>query len=167
MKGKSSLRNDEGSVLVIALIFLVLLTLLGISITTTSEIEIQISGNERRHKQNLYNAEAAALEGAQILEETETLDPNDEEQEDWLKFSGNVTPNDIRTDGWWGTNGRTSDEVANGRFVAVDEGAALGYGIGADKTTLHAYTIYGRRYNSARPNQGRSIVKVGYRKIIN
>jgi hypothetical protein len=167
MKGKSSLCNEEGSVLVIALIFLVLLTLLGISITTTSEIEIQISGNERRHKQNLYNAEGAAMEGAQILEETETLEPKDEDLGEWLIFAGQVSANDIRTDGWWGANGRGSEEVSHGRFVAIDEGAALGYGIGADKTQLHAYTIYGRRYNAARPNQGRSIVKVGYRKIIN
>ena len=52
MKEISMLKNEDGSVLVLALIMLVLLTLIGISATTTSMLETRISGNERVYKQN-------------------------------------------------------------------------------------------------------------------
>jgi hypothetical protein len=41
--------NQNGSVLVIALLILVFLTLIGISASTTTQIEIQIAGNERAY----------------------------------------------------------------------------------------------------------------------
>jgi type IV pilus assembly protein PilX len=48
--------NERGSVLIIALIMLVLLTILGISASTTSDIEVQIAGNERNYKRTFYTA---------------------------------------------------------------------------------------------------------------
>ena len=54
MKERCPLKNENGSVLIVALIMLVLLTLIGISATTTSEIETKIAGNERVFKRNLY-----------------------------------------------------------------------------------------------------------------
>jgi len=59
MKEKCLLKNEDGFVLVIALIMMVLLTLLGVSASTTTEIEIQIAGNERSHGIAFYAAEAA------------------------------------------------------------------------------------------------------------
>ena len=41
------------------MLILLLLTLIGIAVTNTSTIEIQISGNDRVQKQAFYNAEAA------------------------------------------------------------------------------------------------------------
>lgn len=58
MKDKALIRNEEGSVIVLALVLLVLLTILGISATQTSTIEVQIASNERHAVQNLYQAEA-------------------------------------------------------------------------------------------------------------
>ena len=58
MKEKRLLRNDEGSVVAVALIMLVLVTLLGIAATTTSTIEVQIAGNDKFHKKTFYTAEA-------------------------------------------------------------------------------------------------------------
>jgi hypothetical protein len=59
MKGKCLLENKKGSASVIALILLALLTLLGIAVTTTSSIEVQIAGNELRQKLAFFSAEAA------------------------------------------------------------------------------------------------------------
>jgi len=59
MKEKCLLENEKGSVTVLALVLLILLTLLGIAATTTSSIEVQIAGNELRHKLAFYSAEAA------------------------------------------------------------------------------------------------------------
>lgn len=52
--------NDEqGSALVVALVILAAVTVIGIAASTTSEIEIQVAGNERDHKTAFYAAEAA------------------------------------------------------------------------------------------------------------
>ncbi len=58
MKDKALMQNEDGSVIVLALVLLVLLTILGISATRTSTIEVQIASNERHAVQNLYQAEA-------------------------------------------------------------------------------------------------------------
>ena len=50
--------NDRGSALVIALLVLVLLTLMGISATTTSTIEVQMAGNEKFQDLAFYAAES-------------------------------------------------------------------------------------------------------------
>ncbi len=59
MKEKHLLENEKGSITVLAVVLLMLLTLLGIAVTTTSSIEVQIAGNELRHKLAFYSAEAA------------------------------------------------------------------------------------------------------------
>ena len=42
---KKTLHNEEGSMMVIALLILVILTLIGVSIATTARVEVQIAGN--------------------------------------------------------------------------------------------------------------------------
>ena len=59
MKEKCLLKNEKGSVTVLAMVILALLTLLGIAATTTSSLEVQIAGNELRHKLAFYASEAA------------------------------------------------------------------------------------------------------------
>ncbi|MBW1815443.1 MAG: hypothetical protein JRJ39_17975 [Deltaproteobacteria bacterium] len=58
MRDKTLIRNENGSVIVLAVVMLVLLTFLGISATRTSTIEVQIAANEKRAVQDLYQAEA-------------------------------------------------------------------------------------------------------------
>jgi type IV pilus assembly protein PilX len=58
MKKKHLLKNEKGSVLVISMLILVLLTLIGTAAITTSTIETEIAGNERFQKRTFYAAEA-------------------------------------------------------------------------------------------------------------
>ncbi len=58
-KFKDTINNENGFVLVIALIMLAIVTVIGIAATRTSETELQISGNEKLHKLSFYAAEAA------------------------------------------------------------------------------------------------------------
>jgi hypothetical protein len=58
-KRLSILNNEDGSALLISLLILGLLTLLGIFATNTTNIEIQIAGNDKVHKLAFYAAEAA------------------------------------------------------------------------------------------------------------
>ena len=47
-------RNEEGAVLVLCLITLVVLTLIGVSMMTTSRLEVEISGNDKTYKEAFY-----------------------------------------------------------------------------------------------------------------
>jgi len=59
MKKISLLTNENGSVIVLAMIMLVLLTLLGMAVTRTSSIEVQIASNDQQAVDCLYTAESA------------------------------------------------------------------------------------------------------------
>ena len=59
MKHRIRFENEKGSLTVLAVILLGLLTLLGIAALSTSSIETQIAGNELRHKLAFYAAESA------------------------------------------------------------------------------------------------------------
>ena len=52
-------KKEEGSIMVVALLILVLLTIIGLAATNTSKIELNISGNEKLHKMAFYAAEAS------------------------------------------------------------------------------------------------------------
>lgn len=58
MKRKSILKNEGGMVLVIAMMLLLLLSVMGRSIATTSSIEMKIAGSERFSKKTFFAAEA-------------------------------------------------------------------------------------------------------------
>ena len=59
MKYLTSICADEkGSALVLALLILVLLTLMGISATTTSTVGIQMAGSEKFYEMAFYSAES-------------------------------------------------------------------------------------------------------------
>jgi Tfp pilus assembly protein PilX len=72
--------DEEGSAMIIALMIMVVLTILGITATTTTEIELQIAGNERFHKIAFYNADAGIYTSPKVvrsvLETEEGQQPN-------------------------------------------------------------------------------------------
>ena len=61
-------RNEDGIVLVLCLITLVVLTLIGISTTTTSRLEVEISGNDKTAKEAFYATEMALTVGETVVE---------------------------------------------------------------------------------------------------
>ena len=80
MKGKSmkisinQVKNEEGFVLVIALVILVFITIIGISATTTTDIELQIASNEKTRKIVLYAADAGIEFGRAWLNDKKVED---------------------------------------------------------------------------------------------
>lgn len=60
-------RREEGSVLVTAFIFLVILTLIGIFATRTAQMDMQVASNEIPYKRNFYIAEGALYREAAEL----------------------------------------------------------------------------------------------------
>jgi hypothetical protein len=69
---KTKLRDNKGSITLLAVILLVLLTLLGMAALSTSSIETQVAGNEMRSKLALYAAESGA---AYVAERTDLYGP--------------------------------------------------------------------------------------------
>lgn len=59
--------NEEGSALVVALLFLVLLTIIGISASTTSEIELNIAANQKTHKIAFNNADSGIYTSPKLI----------------------------------------------------------------------------------------------------
>lgn len=165
MNNKEILKSEDGSVLVIALIMMVLITLVGLSTNRTASIELQIAGNEKVFKQNLFTAEAAAMEAMQRLEEVDNLIENPAV---FLIPEDTVTDNDIRNadnweNGFGGTNAAVSttlDGGGNVRYVAVSMGIEPGSGLGLGGSRIYSYKVFGR----SSQNNGESIILMGYRK---
>ena len=89
MKARKRVRNnEEGSVLVISLLMLALLTVIGIAATTTSRIELQFSGNNRFHKSALYHADSGVYTAPKLV--SACID----EAAEQAIASGSYTPDD-------------------------------------------------------------------------
>jgi len=170
MKEKCLLRNEDGSVLVIALVMLALLTIMGISATTTSNIELQIASHDEVYTENVYLAEAAAMEAIQRLENI----PNPEENPPaggWLNPNvDQVTENLIINKTYWQPGGAPAQPVGgyddpnttyqDTLFLAGSQGIVGGSSLDMGKSNVYGYTIYGR----CERKNGVVIVGVGYRK---
>jgi hypothetical protein len=173
-------KNEDGSVLVIAMIMLALLTIMGISATNTSTIEVQIAANDRFYKQNLCVAEGAAMECIQRLENGgEEMKEMTSTRDVWLIDESNFNRSGVSVpgadnitddDNWNGSDmgAAQSCEVAmlepngNSRFMAFYGGIAEGSSLDMTKSTVYEYRVFGR---STR-NYGLVIIGVGYRKAI-
>jgi Tfp pilus assembly protein PilX len=67
--------NEKGSVIVVAMIILALLTLIGISATTTSTTEMNIATNDQLNKMVFYTADAGIEVGRQMLNSLKSANP--------------------------------------------------------------------------------------------
>ena len=90
-----TLHSEEGSMIVIALLVLVILTLIGASITSRTQVEIQISGNDSFHRMAFHLADSGTSAAPKVI--SACLDAGAEETID------NVTY--LRTDGTEGQDG--------------------------------------------------------------
>jgi len=157
--------KEDGSMLIVALILLVLLTLMGISATTLTDIELQIAGNEMVSRANFYNAEAAAMENIQLLANTgeAITDPTDPSMP-WLNLESELpVPNDI-TDpvNWTDANSRVaSDPNGDQRFMTVFEGVIAGDSLDMTRSRIYTYRVVGK--GEINPGQGIGLVEMGFR----
>lgn len=100
----TTINNEEGFVLVTGLMILLILTLLGLSATTNTTIELQIAGNDRLHKQTLYQAEGGAITGTELLEQNFncttgfTKFPGSAGGVNWVNVEGTIRAFERRTD---------------------------------------------------------------------
>lgn len=187
LKGQSGSNNmklnEEGFVLVLGLVFLVVLSLLAVAGVRMTSTELKIAGNERIAKVNFYNAEAAAFEGVQrnlnkynpedLLPEHSDFDnvnnPELQTVTDETDDMANLDQED--GDGNAGTDGKVDQTVASDLPAAILDGGTMellvvlnsiptGSSLGLGGTRLYDFTSYGY----AAKNNGSSLIKVGFKK---
>ena len=165
--GNRSCNNEDGFVLVVGMMIMLVLTVIGFAATRTAIFEVQISGHDKISKKIFYNAEAAAYEGAQRLENEN--DPDNLKAErtalKWLFTLGarNSLLNDSTK---WQENGLVSGMTDNSSSVDI---AGLDYGVikGEKGSSLKmtSSSVYGFQLlgHSTLAN-GKKIIEIGYKK---
>ncbi len=61
--------NEDGFILVITMLILIVLTLIGLSATRTTNVELQIAGNEKWTQESFYKADGGTEIGFLLIEE--------------------------------------------------------------------------------------------------
>ncbi|MBV1915218.1 MAG: pilus assembly protein [Pseudomonadales bacterium] len=124
-------QQQTGSVLVIGLIILLVITFIGISSISSSRLELKMANNDRNHNLALQAAEAALREGEQVADST----------------SAKVLANDTCTGGYC---------TSRGNEIALDTATALAavfcsanyvperWETGCGGTSLEVWTTAGR-----------------------
>ncbi len=166
----SILKNEQGSLLIVVIIVLAVLSILGVSMMEKSQVELQIVRNEAVYSRNFYAAESAAFEAAQTMQ-------NENDSSELLPNTTNYTWVGSGADVSWSDQGNTVavnvDEVdalsdvssiPNANFAAVHRGVASGASMTMTAVSqLHEYAVFGY-YDSAR--EGQALIEIGYRKRI-
>ena len=157
------LKNEQGSAIIVAMLVLLLMTIIGVAATQNSIMELTIVRNDLLYKDQLLNAEGAAMEAVQFIDNA-----SDTNLQDVTLTAGLSTTDIILTalnlnDGEWGMSALDDKQIA---------GAAItGYRI-VDKTgpvmlidpITHTYSIYGLHNRTTGISQGQVLVELGYRK---
>ncbi len=148
--------QERGSVTVLTLLALVILTLLGIAALNRTRSDIGITQNEFVYRNNLARAEAAVRQGVAEVKAAR-VKPGDAGAPSWL-YNFELPNPDIMSDTNWGPS---SEPVIDQdcRFVVVYSGITYddtdARGIG---TKDYEYQIYGR----SNADGGAVMVQVGY-----
>jgi Tfp pilus assembly protein PilX len=163
-KTTSILNNEDGVVIIAALMVLVLLTIVGIASTNTSNTEIKIATHELIYQMNFYQAEGATLEAMEAMDgETnpETNPPTYLYKESDI-FDKETMPYD--SDFWKGTKPEAS-ALPDTHYVVVSEGLVETGGSNSLSAMqdggVFGYTVYG---HCEPANRGATTVEIGYIK---
>ena len=158
-KTTSIFKNEEGVIMIAALLILVLLTIIGIASTNISNTEVRIAGHEVVYQQNFYRAEGASVEAVELLEaiaNPKAAPPS------WLETTlDTVTDEEVDTWQFGGSPAPEPSALADTDFIVVSEGIVSGSSLGMGSAKVHGYTIYGR---CAPPNRGATVIQLGYLK---
>jgi len=158
------IKNEEGSAIVVAVMILMVVTIIGVSSTNTTTVELQIVRNDGIYKQNLYLAEAAAQEGIQRIWNVSRNDPFQ------LERKAPVWLNDIDMSnlGNWDNDGAGGDDTAevsstdpDSSLAVRDAGIAEGGSLDISaETNAHDFAVFGLGNRS----NGRVFIQIGYRE---
>ena len=171
---KKAINNEQGFVLVAALMMLMVLLIIGIAATNTTTIELQISGNDKLAKQTFYLAEGVVAEASRVLINDSSSALEGTVLYPWLQRdpssagiltigAGGTEETDVYSDAFWAANGAPSLLPTVGTQVLEMAGAFRGIAPGSSITLgssrLHDYDVYGR----CQQDNSLAIIKQGCR----
>jgi hypothetical protein len=167
------MKNEEGSAIVVAVMILMVVTIIGVSSTNTTTVELQIVRNDGIYKQNLYLAEAAAQEGIQRIWNLSRSDPFRLERQApvWLNHldDTNQPDTDLTITGNWdwdndgvgNDNSEVSSTDPDAILAVVDAGITDGGSLDiSSETNAHDFAVFGL----GNRNNGRVFIQIGYRE---
>jgi len=158
------IKNEEGSAIVVAVMILMVVTIIGVSSTNTTTVELQIVRNDGIYKQNLYLAEAAAQEGIQRIWNVSRTDPFLLERKApvWLNDIDMSNINNWDNDGADGDDtAEVSSTDADAILAVTDAGIAEGGSLDiSSETNAHEFAVFG----IGNRNNGRVFIQIGYRE---
>ncbi|WP_084511669.1 PilX N-terminal domain-containing pilus assembly protein [Desulfatibacillum aliphaticivorans] len=168
---KKAVSSENGSILILALLVMVVLSLLGVTAMTSSSTDIAVAKNQDVYNRNFALAEAAARLGAlQVKSAKYAPRPDDDalgdtgftddEMPAWM-YKGSPFPDRIKDPLTWTTG--IAEIALMGEVVKFKvryDGKSDGNidDTGDDFTEWHRYTIFGRSNNDS----GEVIVQMGY-----
>jgi hypothetical protein len=169
------LSNEEGSVIILSLMVLVILSIVGFSASRTSTTEMQIVRNDATYQQNFYLAESGAVQAAQLLNNIMNPTTLRNRAPAWLNALQDVdADNDKNMDDvgtWFASSGGSQTggvsnlsgfpDIPPVEYAAVDLGPAAGEPLGINDPKVHNFTIVGIGNRNTR---GQITVQIGYRK---
>lgn len=187
-------KDEEGSVILMAIIIMALLTVIGITSTNTTNIEYQIVRNERVYKDSFYLAEAALSEAAAVMDSYIYSDPTEraildfETDVSWLHDRGtggeaelDLPPSERPTGSidYWAndTDKRYQSEMqqyhedgnpTNAYYAVVHFGEnrqGQSLQLGALTRPPHDYAIYALYYSEDAADKGLILLERGYVKL--
>jgi hypothetical protein len=146
------IHHEKGAIVIIALVLLILVTLMGMTITQITSIEMQVAANERDHKRVFYLAEAAMMEALQRLENAlpDELKPNTSDTLPWIHVP--YDPNDSSTHDLEDKDAMADAAVSAAstvdpnaaRYATSAEGVAPGSSLAMTTTSqLYSFDAYG------------------------
>jgi Tfp pilus assembly protein PilX len=158
------LKNEEGSAIVVAMMILMVITIIGISASKMTTVELQIVRNDGIYKQNLYLAEAAAQEAIQRIWNVSRSDPILLENQTpvWLNA---INMADMDN---WDNDGADGDDTAlvsstdpDASLAVIDVGIADGGSLDiSSESNAHDFAVFGLGNRS----NGRVFIEIGYRE---
>jgi type IV pilus assembly protein PilX len=157
-------KNEDGSALVVALMILMVVTIIGISSSNTTTVELQIVRNDGIYKQNLYLAEAAAQEAIQMIWNTSRSDPIllEKKAPVWLNTIDMADMDNWDDDGVGGNDtALVSSTDPDASLAVIDVGIADGGSLDiSSESNAHDFAVFGLGNRS----NGRVFIEIGYRE---
>ncbi|WP_321390676.1 pilus assembly PilX N-terminal domain-containing protein [uncultured Desulfuromusa sp.] len=182
---KKTVNNEQGFVLISALMMLVILLVIGIAATNTTTIELQISGNDKAAKQNFYAAESSAYEGYGVLKNVKdeilsgaappfvqvTASSRDVDIETFRDDQRNELISGIRDGTTWIAEGEVNENSADGAldntsYRSIDMGASQGSSLSLNNSSggvVHTYVVVGRYDEATGGRRGEAMIEIGLR----
>ena len=170
---KQILEDEQGSVMIMAILILALLTIIGICSTNTSVMESQVVRNAAIRKQNFYRAESAVIQAAQELDNLKNTTILNSKSRSYLNASGcpwliNDNSVNMTEESSWDHDDADNDDNAetaainpNVYYAVVRVNVAKKASLGMENPDqLYEYAVYGLCNDTG----GEALIEAGFKK---